>query len=237
MQVASAKELSAYEGITMQRTMALVTIEELEKPLAIDLFSVQAPEGTRYDLPLYYLGELMSTNQKVEVKKDLLPMGEHDGYQHLWLEGEAALAGETFRMTWFNQKNFYTVTSAVQAGDQALLTRIGANDPNFNLRRDPGLIHRRTGGNTLFASLYESHGRYSYADEIPINSFTAVASLEVLHESADYIAVAFALKSGKQYYFAISQNNADESQAHSLQVEGEKLDWTGPVYFSERTKN
>jgi len=237
IKVASAKELNAYEGMIMQRTMALVNVEELEKPLVIDLFSVQAPVGTRYDLPLYYKGELMSTNQQFETNNDLVPMGRESGYQHLWQEGQAALAGESFRMTWFNQKNFYTVTSAVRAGDQALLTRIGANDPNFNLRRDPGLIHRRTGGNTLFASLYESHGRYSYADEIPINSFTAIASLEVLHESADYVAITFALKSGAQYYFAISQNNAEDGQAHSLQVEGEKLDWTGPVYFSERTKN
>ncbi len=82
IQIVSAKELNAYEGVEMHRTMALVNIEELEKPLVIDLFAVQASQGTRYDLPIYYLGELMSTNQELLLNKDLLPMGEHDGYQH-----------------------------------------------------------------------------------------------------------------------------------------------------------
>lgn len=237
IQIVSAKELKAYDGIQMQRTMALVDIDELEKPLVIDLFSVQAPEGTRYDLPLYYMGEMMSTNQKFQMQNDLAPMGKESGYQHLWLEGKAALSDGAFRMTWFNQKNFYTMTSAIQDGDQALLTRIGANDPNFNLRRDAGLIQRRTAGSTLFASLYEAHGRYSYADEIPINSFTSVASLKVLHESADYVAVSFTLKSGENYYFAISQNHATADQVHTLKLATENLEWTGPVYFSKRTKN
>lgn len=237
IEVVSAKELNAYEGIQMQRTMAIVNIDGLENPLVIDLFSVQAPEGTRYDLPLYYMGELMSTNQQFEMQNDLSPMGKESGYQHLWLEGQAAINNESFRMTWFNQKNFYTVTSAIQEGDRALLTRIGANDPNFNLRRDAGLIHRRTAGNTLFANLYETHGEYSYSDEIPVNSFTSVSAIKVLHESADYATVSFELENGSTYLFSVSQNNADENRQHSLQIGSEKLEWTGPVYFSKRTND
>lgn len=236
MQVMSAKELNAYEGIQMQRTMAFLEIEALENPLVLDLFSVQAPEGTRYDLPLYYMGELMSSNQEFQMKNNLSPMGKESGYQHLWLEGETPIQGKAFRMTWFNQKNFYTVTSASREGDQALLTRIGANDPNFNLRRDAGLILRRTDGNTVFASLYETHGRYSYSDEIPVNSFSSVSEVSIIHESADYVVLSFELKDGSYYLFAISQNDAREGSLHSLQLASQKLEWTGPVYFSKRTK-
>lgn len=237
VQIVSAKELNAYEGVEMHRTMAVVAIETLENPLIIDLFSVQAPEETRYDLPLYYKGELMSSNQTFQTYNDLTPMGTNDGYQHLWLEGQTDLAGDMFSMTWFNNKKFYTVTSAVKQGDQALLTRIGANDPNFNLRRDPGLIHRRTGGSTLFASLYEMHGRYSYSDEIPVNLFTSIAALKILHQSADYAVVSFELKSADTYVFAISQNDAAEDSKHSLEIADEKLAWTGPYYFSKTSKN
>ncbi len=236
MQVVSAKELNAYEGIQMQRTMALLEIEALENPLVLDLFSVQAPEGTRYDLPLYYMGELMSSNQEFQMKNNLSPMGKESGYQHLWLEGESSIQGNAFRMTWFNQKNFYTVTSASREGDQALLTRIGANDPHFNLRRDAGLILRRTDGNTVFASLYEAHGRYSYSDEIPVNSFSSVSEVSIMHESADYVVLSFELKDGSYYLFAMSQNDAREGSRHSLQLASQKLEWTGSVYFSKRTK-
>ncbi|MEQ9231418.1 MAG: heparinase II/III family protein, partial [Cyclobacteriaceae bacterium] len=236
VEIASAKELNAYKGIEMHRTMAVVDVPELEKPLVIDLFAVRAPEGTRYDLPLYYLGELMSTNQKFQTNKELNPMGEHDGYQHLWQEAQADLSGETFRLTWFNKKNFYTVTSAVQAGDQVLLTRIGANDPNFNLRRDPGLIHRRTAGNTLFVSLYELHGQYNYSDEIPINSFSSIASLSVLHESTDYIVIQIELISGEKYRFALSLNDESEESNHSVSSSGRQLNWTGVYDFKRLDK-
>lgn len=233
VQIVSAKELNAYEGVEMQRTMAVVDVEELENPLIIDLFSVQAPEGTRYDLPLYYRGELMSTNQEFETNNDLTPMGKHDGYQHLWQEAQAKLQGGVFRLTWFNKRNFFTMNSVVRQGDEALQTRIGANDPNFNLRRDPGLIHRRTGGNTLFASLYEQHGFYSYADEIPINSFTSIAGLDVLHESAEYVAIEFQLKSGEKYQFAFSLKDDIESSNHSIETSVGQLSWTGVYNFKK----
>ncbi|WP_422359548.1 heparinase II/III domain-containing protein [Reichenbachiella sp.] len=231
VQIASAKEMNAYDGIEMQRTMAVVDVEELENPLVIDLFSVQAPEGTRYDLPLYYMGEFMSSNQQFETNKDLTPMGTNDGYQHLWAEAQTGLVGDVFSMTWFNGKKFYTVTSAVESGDEMILTRIGATDPNFNLRRDPGLIHRRKGGNTLFASLYETHGSYDYASERPINSFTSIANLEILHQSEAYAVVGFKLKSGEYYQFAFSLANDEETSTHAVATSKERLEWNGIYDF------
>ena len=231
VKVVSAKELKAYESVEMQRTMAVVDIKELENPLIIDLFSVQAPMGTRYDLPIYYKGELMSTNQKFQTNNTLEPMGTNDGYQHLWQEAQTKFDGDVFRFTWFNKKNFFTMNSAIRRGDEGILTRIGANDPNYNLRRDPGLIQRRTAENTLFASLYEIHGRYDYSDEIPINAFTSIADLDVLHESAEYVAIKFQLKSGETYQFAFSLNDDNESMNHSIDTSLGQLSWTGVYNF------
>ncbi|MEP3389110.1 MAG: heparinase II/III family protein [Reichenbachiella sp.] len=233
VQIVSAKELNAYEKVGMQRTMAVVSINELENPLVIDMFSVQAPEGTRYDLPLYYMGEFMSSNQEFKTNNDLTPLGNNDGYQHLWAEAQTDLEGDLFRMTWFNKKRFYTVSSVVEAGDQVILTRIGANDPNFNLRRDPGMIHRRTGGSTLFASLYEIHGEYDYAAERPINSFTSVAKLEVLHQSASYVVVGFTLKTGENYQFAFSLADSSEASKHGVKTSEGLLEWKGIYDFKK----
>ncbi|MEO1053550.1 MAG: heparinase II/III family protein [Bacteroidota bacterium] len=237
VQIVSAKELNAYEGVEMHRTMALVSIEELEKPLVIDLFAVQADQGTRYDLPIYYLGELMSTNQEFQPNKNLSPMGEYDGYQHLWQEGQTELKGDHFKMTWFNQGSFYSVTSLAEEGDQVLLTRIGANDPNFNLRRDPGIIHRRKAGNTVFASLYELHGRYSYSTEIPINSFSSVTDFEILHSSEKYVTIQFGLQTGEEYQLAFSLADNSETSKHKVTAKnGEELNWTG-VYDFKKTED
>lgn len=233
VQIVSAKELNAYENIKMQRTMAVVKVDELEHPLVIDLFSVQAPEGSRYDLPLYYVGEFMSSNQKLQTNNDLTPMGNNDGYQHLWAEAQAELQGEIFSMTWFNKKRFYTMTSVVGSGDEMIMTRIGANDPNFNLRRDPGLIHRRKAGNTLFASLYEIHGSYDYAAERPINSFTSIGDLKILHQSEAYAAVQFQLKSGKSYQFAFSLLDESEESNHKVNAVNGELRWKGIYDFKK----
>ncbi|MEM9859634.1 MAG: heparinase, partial [Bacteroidota bacterium] len=215
----------------------LVNIEELEKPLVIDLFAVQANQGTRYDLPIYYLGELMSTNQELLLNKDLLPMGEHDGYQHLWQEGHTELKGSNFKMTWLNQRNFYSVTSIAEEGDQVILTRIGANDPSFNLRRDPGLIHRRKAGNTVFASLYEMHGSYSYSTEIPINSFSSITELKILNSSEEYLIIQFGLQSGEAYRFAFSLTDSAETGEHTVKVENsQEISWTG-VYDFKKTED
>lgn len=236
VQVVSAKESKAYDGVEMHRTMAVVDIEELENPLVIDLFSVQAREGTRYDLPLYYVGDFMSSNQNFQTNNILSPMGKHDGYQHLWAEAQANLESDIYRMTWFNKKRFYTVTSVVESGDEMILTRIGANDPNFNLRRDPGMIHRRKAGNTVFASLYEIHGSYNYATERPLNLFTSIVGLKVLHQSAEYAAIQFQLENGEKFQFAISLMDDNESSNHSIAISEGKLNWTGVYDFKKIEK-
>lgn len=231
VQVVSAKETNAYENVDMHRTMAVVKIPELQNPLVIDLFAVKAPENTRYDLPVYYLGEFMASNQEFKTNNTLVPMGANDGYQHLWLEAQAEVKGNYTQFTWFNKRNFFTMHFAGRPGDQLLMTRIGANDPNFNLRRDPGFMQRRTGGNTLFASLYELHGSYSYTTERLINAFTAIDKLQVVHESEDYAAVRISLKGGVSYVFAFALNDAQETSIHELSVGDQKIKWTGVYNF------
>ena len=232
--IVSAREENAYKDVKMQRTMALLTIEELERPLVLDLLTVQAPKETRYDLPLYYQGELMSVNQQIEANTTLSPMGQESGYQHLWAEGQAAVNGDMFQMTWFNGKHFYTVTSATTEGDEMIFTRIGANDPKFNLRRDPGLIQRRVGGNTVFASVYETHGFYSYSDEIPLNSFTSISDLSVDHNSEGYVVAAIELTSGKVYRFAFSLKDNDPNHEHSVETSKGEIKWKGIYDFKRK---
>ncbi|MFY0688387.1 MAG: alginate lyase family protein [Cyclobacteriaceae bacterium] len=233
IRLASARELNAYDGVQMHRTMAVVDVAELEYPLVIDLFAVQAPADTRYDLPLYYKGHFMSSNQAFETNNDLTPMGTNDGYQHLWAEAQTSLTGSVYQMSWFNNKKFYTVTSAVESGDEVILTRIGANDPNFNLRRDPGMIYRRSGGNTVFASLYEVHGSYDYATERPLNLFTLVEDLKIIYHTAKYVVVDIVLKDGVSYQFAFSLDDAAATSNHTIDVKGNQIQWTGVYDFKK----
>ena len=110
-----------------------------------------------------------------------------------------------------------------------MFTRIGANDPDFNLRREPGVLVRRRGvANTVFASVIEPHGRYSPVTEIAEQARPAIASVAVVHDDAQYTAVALRFASGGRQIFALAHADASPSAHHTLDIAGQTVDWTGP---------
>lgn len=233
-QLVSARETHAYEGVALHRTMALMTVPELESPLVLDVYKVQAETAHEYMLPFYYQGELMQTSAAYRIPSALAPFGESHGYQHLWLEAEGELTQEPFSSTWYHEGRFASLTAAAQAGDQLYLARIGANDPHFNLRRDPALIlARKDTGATVFAQLIELHGAYNPADEIPVNAFTQIKALEVLHDSADYTLLTFETKSGASYRFALAHQDAAAERSHTVHVADHTYSWQGPYLFEK----
>ena len=61
-----------------------------------------------------------------------------------------------------------------------LFARIGANDPEFNLRNEQALILRRKEcKNTLFVSTIESHGTYSPVSESAVNANSNIKELKL----------------------------------------------------------
>lgn len=241
IKIVSAKETNAYPNWILSRTMALISVEELEKPIVLDLLSAELKpdndsEEAEFSLPLYYRGEFMSSNLPIQTAEVLKPIGDKYGFQHLWMEGQTKLSQEqTFQMTWFEDQKFYSMTSALENGDLVTYTRIGANDPEFNLRRDQGLLINRRAGNTLFASCYEFHGSYDYATERPINSFSRVSKLTVLLENDSYTIVQLEVKSGNAYTFCFSKKNASKEARHSISEKELGLYWEGPFQLIRNT--
>jgi len=234
VQVISAKELSAYPGVEMQRTMAMIALPDIENEVILDLYRIENEQPATYELPFYNGGHFMKSNFEFETYNNLEVMGENFGYQHLWKEALGNTSGEGSQVTWFNGTHFYTLSSATQENDAMIFGRIGANDPDFNLRRDPVLIHRREGtSSTLFANTIEIHGSYNPADEIPINSASSISSIEVIHSERKYSAVQITLANSKEYVFCISNQNADKQKSHSIELEETELKWNGPFTLQE----
>lgn len=228
IQVVSAKENNAYPGVEMQRTMAMVAIPEIENELIIDLFRIQNETPSTYELPFYNGGHLMETSFEYTINKSLPVMGQSDGYQHLWEEAKGTLTDSGAKVTWFNGSHFYSLTSSTVSGDEAILGRIGANDPDFNLRRDPVFIHKRKEtASTLFANTIEVHGRYNPADEIPVNSFSSVEKVTVLMDSEEYSAIQIELTNQQTYIFCIFNQDSGDQSTHSLELQENVVEWTG----------
>ncbi len=232
VQVVSAKELNAYPGTEMHRTMALIKADDFEKPFLLDILKVTSDGQNQYDLPFYFMGQVIKTNFTYKAPTTLEALGEKDGYQHLWTEGLGTANDGSTQFSWMNNRKFYTLTTVTSKEDEMRFVRIGANDPDFNLRRDPGLLLRRKNAqNTTFVSLIESHGSYSPVSELAVNSKSSIASVKIIHDDTNYTAVEIESLTGNKQVMILSNNDATESTLHKLTINGHDYQWSGPFYL------
>ena len=229
VQVASAKESNAYPGTEMLRTMAIIKDEDFEKPYMLDIMKMTSNKANQYDFPYYFLGQVLQTNFEYKTPKTLNTLGSKNGYQHLYLEGSAIASEENSKLSWLNKGKFYTLTSVTNKTDELLFTRIGANDPEFNLRRDAALMLRRKNAkNTLFVSTIEAHGSYSPVTESAVNSNSSIKELKVVYDTVEYTAVAVINVNGNTKLFITANTNASKESKHTLTINNEEFSWKGP---------
>ena len=231
IQIISAKENNAYPGTSFQRTMALIEEEDFEKPFLLDIIQLDSKTANQYDLPFYYFGQIMSANFKYETPKILEPFGKANGYEYLWKESNAVLTAENAKISWLNNGSYYTLTSSTQPNDEVFFVRLGANDPDFNLRRDPGIVFRKKNAKkATFVSVLETHGSYNPVTEASKNSYSSIDSLKVVYEDTDYIGVAITNKSGVSSLFVMATKDIKAANKHKIEINNKTYNWVGPYY-------
>ena len=232
LQVSSAKEENAYPGTKLHRTFVAIKDADYENSYILDIMRVTSKNSNQYDLPFYYLGQIMQTN--FEYTKSDVPqiLGKSNGYQHLFKEASAIANGENIQLTWLLNNKFYTYSAVTSNNDEIILARIGANDPTFNLRPEPTLIVRKKNTkNTVFASIIESHGNYSPVSELAINAYSNIKNIEVVFDSKEYTAIQITHKNGKENVFILANENASKETKHNLKINDTNYQWTGSYYF------
>lgn len=231
-QIVSAKETNAYPGTEMHRTMIMIKDEDLKKPFIVDLVKIQSKKQHQYDLPFYYFGQIISTSFNYNTPKTLATLGSKYGYKHLWKEGSGKAKSESIQFTWLDNRRFYTITSATNKNDEIILARIGANDPEFNLRKDPSIIIRKKGAkNTIYASIIESHGTYDPIKEVANNAYSNFSKIEILNDSTNYTAIKIQFKEGKEKIVILSNVDSDKNKKHSININNKTYKWVGSYYY------
>ena len=232
VQVASASENNAYPGTELLRTMAIIKDEDFEKPYMLDIMKVTSNKANQYDFPYYFLGQVVQTNFDYQTPKTLNPLGNKNGYQHLFIEGPAKASSDNSKLSWLNKGKFYTLTSVTNTNDELLFTRIGANDPEFNLRREAALMLRRKNTkNTLFVSVIEGHGSYSPVSESAVNSNSSIKELKVVLDTEAYTAVQITNINGNTKLFITANTNTSKGEKHNLKINDKNYEWSGSYYF------
>lgn len=213
--VSSGEISTAYQGVTLERTVGLINFPELETSISLDVFNVVTETPRQFDLPLYYQGQLIDTNfELLANSKTLSALGDKNGYQHLWLKGQGQPESGLARVSWLNDNGrFYSHTSLV-AGDEAyLFTQIGANDPNFNLRNEHGFVRRvKDKTQHSFVSILEPHGEYNPSKEYTLEATSKVTGLA--YTQVNNITLIQVDIAGKSYLIAINKTNKTNNDIH-----------------------
>lgn len=227
-QIASARMAGAYPGVSFDRTLVLLRHPDLEQPVVVDLLTAQSERPATFDLPLHFAGHITHLGFKPQMNLTTRPvLGERAGYQHIWVDGTARPAASEAHLTWLLNNRFYSYRFLPQPGAEVMLAESGANDPQFNLRREPLVLQRVTGATrAAFVGVLEPHGEYNGSAEYtlaPLSRISAVRRVEV--EGAQVVTLDLA--TGKRIVVALA---ADPSpgRSHRALVEGRELAWTGP---------
>lgn len=233
----SVVEANAYPGVSFERTMGLIQTALLDSPLVLDLMTIRSSSKHQYDLPLHYAGQLTYISEQPKVALSAMEtLGKKHGYQHLWKKGWLPVNGSAAQVTWLKGNRFYSLNTLLPKDSQILFAELGANDPEFNLRRENALVLRQTGRkDTHFVSVLESHGEYNGVREYTKQPTSRVRGLEH-HVDKDLSLVLVELDGGARIVVA-KADSVDPDQQHTLALKGKRYQWRGHLAIFEESSN
>lgn len=232
IRISSAQIDDTYDGLRMVRTMAMISVDGLDKPLILDVLRADGTKQRQYDLPLHYQGHLIEVNYPVDADaQQLKPLGKKNGYQHLWVKATGVAPSQTLpQLTWLNKKRFYTYSVLNTGNQEFFFTQLGANDPNFNLRAENSLIQRiGKAQEHTFVAILEPHGEYNPTAEYTLKSKSRIKDIK-LHEKDDIDYIQVTLASGKQWGLGLSYKQ-DPKEQHKIGIDGSTRQWQGYYHF------
>ncbi len=235
IQVVSAAESNAYKRLKMNRTTAMIMNKAFEYPIVLDINSVKSDSTHQLDFPFYYNGQLVSTDfQYQKNTKELKALGTKNGYQHLWLEATGKTDKPIADFTFVQGNRFYSITTLANPATQFMMTRIGAGDPDFNLRNTPCFMIRQPNATThTFVSVIEPHGLYDLTREVTENYQSNISNIELLKDDNAFSAVKITVMNGKQFMFITVNSDFDGSKSRTVTVNNQSISFTGNYYFVE----
>lgn len=228
MHVAAASMENAYEDVAFDRTLALFDGFVAEGPGVVDVLRVSSAGRRQYDLPVHFKGQLIATSPPLRTMTEKLsPLGSANGYQHLWLRGEARVAaGELFSMTWLAGDRFYTYSIQAEAPLEVLYAELGANDPELSLRREQAAILRlKNAGDSTFVSTLEVHGEYDAAEEFTVGSEGSIVAIERFSDGGRDVIRIVNRQRGERF-LALSYDS-DDGLEHAVRNAGREFRWSG----------
>lgn len=210
-QVVSEKENNAYKGVNIQRTAILFKPKDAGSLLLIDVLKSSADSIHTYDLPFWYQGHIVNTPFNIlSNSTQLLPMGNDNGYQHLWVTATGGVAKGNGVITVLNNRKFYTTTFLSDDKTRVSFVMAGANDPQMNLRNEKAFMLTETGkANHTFINITEPHGANDPIAEFTTGANPKVTNIQLIKDEASETIVSF-IYNRTTYTVTLNNNNAKQ---------------------------
>jgi len=212
LQIACAKEDYAYDGVSLTRTTALITIDEFEKPLLMDIVKATSNKLHQYDLPFWYQGSLVNIPFAIDENSDeLRTLGESEGYQFLWLNSTGNFSNDASSfLTMLNNNRFYTTSFLTDSNTSVKFTTLGANDPESNFRPEKAFIlNHINSANQTFVSITETHGKTTPLAETTTGPTPNISNIKIILDNDRQTAFKFESKE-KIYTATLNYNNKQD---------------------------
>ena len=228
IQIAAAAMRDAYDQVQFDRTMAMVYGLARSGPAIIDVLRAVGAGQHQYDLPLHFNGQIVNVSHALQAyASNLRPAGIAHGYQHLWLRAHTKLsANDRFSLTWLTGNRFYTYSMIALGDMEVLFVELGANDANFNLRREQAVIFRVRGVDAhTFVSVLEPHGEYNGAEEYTVGSRGMIEEIRYRRsEQAELLRIRTA--DGGSHVLLLADDGGPDAP-HSIDVGDRVHHWNG----------
>lgn len=234
VQVMSAKANDHYQGVDMQRTMFLIEDKDFEYPLVIDLYRLESDKKHTYDYPIHFKGQFMNStfNYKANTEKQT-PLGKKYGYQHIWEEALAKKINASPTISWLDGNRYYSYIGAQNTNMEVIFGRIGANDPNFNLRSEPLFLLRGKGQDFLFAGVIEPHGYFNEAREISRQAKPKITNVNVIGHNDKASVIEVIGKNNIRFRIMVNNDESDKGRLNSVKFGNKKYQWKGNYKFEK----
>jgi hypothetical protein len=200
-QIVSAEEDHAYPGVNMLRTNILFhPVDSNADPLLLDIFKISSTQKHQYDLPFWYTGHITNINFPYRSNQSqLTPLGDKDGYQHIWLNAEGKTGIANGAITFLNNDKFYTTSFLTDAFTNVSFLTCGANDPDFNLRNEKAyMVTQPASAAHTFINITEPHGKNNPVAEFTVGFMPATKNIRLLKDTED--ATLFSFEYNKRLY-------------------------------------
>ena len=205
VQVAFAEIDTAYDGVNMQRLIAIMPGAN-GRDYIIDIMRGIGSATHTFDLPVHFKGQLIETSfDMTHETTKLEPLGSANGYQHLWKRSQSEPLSKMEEASWLLGDQFYTLSFASDQDLTAYFAELGANDPNHNLRHEQALLLRARGDSATYVSVYERHGRYDSDNEVTVFNGSSVNNIDISHNSG-IATVAISTTGGDAVTFKLAQS-------------------------------